>query len=335
MKGILIIGCGRMAHSVAHYLKKGGYSPPLMIEIGAIDTVDFSQIDVMIGTLPGRLGHLTLRLALEKKVDLIDLADADLDLYTEAKDAIDAAGIRVFPAAGFCPGLVNCILGHALSQQQAVKTVEVKAGSLSPKDHYFPFLWCFEDMVLEFINPSTQTVNGENKAFPAFAGYREEEHCGITAETYLSQSGFENLAEKYAVPNFYYRNIRPVGFRSFFLFLHNHGCLNKKNLPQTKALLEELVDANFSTSEISIETKEQRETWQIISFSDADETLNSMQKITAQYTYVIVQQLLAGNIDKKGLLLAEELGEDAILFPQVIAAMQELGTTIVNIVHYK
>lgn len=219
MSKVFILGKGRIGQALAYYLQRQKIECTISNE--ARDVLD-RDISLIIGTLPGGMGDVSLRLALEHKVDLIDLADLEVDVYLNAKNEIEQAGIRVIPGCGFCPGLVNFILGHEIASNASISSVEVKVGSLSPESCYFPFLWCFEDMVLEFMNPSLQVIEGKPQEFPPFAKYREEELFGIPTETFLCQSGFENLATECGIRNFTFRNIRPVGFRYFFEFLHKN-----------------------------------------------------------------------------------------------------------------
>ena len=75
--------------------------------------------------------------ALQK--NLIDVSDLDPEFYLERKTRIEKSGITVIAGCGFSPGLVNLILGKELSLHPDIQEIEVKAGSLSPNKHFFPF----------------------------------------------------------------------------------------------------------------------------------------------------------------------------------------------------
>jgi len=327
MKAV-ITGNGRIARAILHFIKE--FDLDIDIEIYNPGS-SLNNTDLIIGTLPSGLGEESLKLAIENKIDLIDLADLETDFYINNSKKINESGITVLPGCGFCPGLVNFILGKEFKNNNKIDTVTVKAGSLSPVKSYFPFLWCFEDMVLEFLNPSYQIVNNKKMEFPAFDGYEEEKLFDIDTESYLCQSGFENLLSKAGqVNNFYYRNIRPKGFMHFFKFMHNYGFFNEYNLISTKTVLEKKVEDNISCSTITISHPLNISKWVIKSFSKKDEKLNSMQKITSLFTIAVLRLLLNNKINIKGLIFAEDIGSNSSIFDEVIAFLKKNEILIEN-----
>ncbi len=323
----LIIGQGRIASAVGRYiriLRRGVRVAHLAA------SKDAARADLLIGALPGGLGEKSLALALQYKKDLIDLADLDTGFYPARRKQIERAGITVVPACGFCPGLVNFIIGSAGARLRGISNIEVMAGSLSPRPFYFPFLWCFEDLVLEFMVPSWQMVGGKKKTFPPFGGYRSERFFGIDAESYLGQSGFENLTAALGTPTFTYRNIRPAGFMQFFRFLHNYGLFESKNILNTKGLLEARKDDNLSLARIRIRSSQEESEWLMKSFSGKGERFNSMQKITALFTVNIIAAFAAGRVRHKGLVFCDALGRDEALFRDVLSGLRKNGVVIRN-----
>ena len=211
---VLILGQGRIAGAVAYYLKQN--NPAWTVSYLSSDR-EVRNADILIGALAGALGEKGLSLALKYKVNLIDISDIDPPFYLRRKKEIEKAGITVIPGCGFSPGLVNFILGREFSRLEGIKEIEIKAGSLSPRKLFFPFLWCFEDLVLEHQIPSWQMFSGKKKKFPAFAGYKKEEFFGIEAESYYCASGFENILDKAKLNNFSCRVVRPLGFSEFLV----------------------------------------------------------------------------------------------------------------------
>lgn len=320
-----IIGLGRMAAACAFYLKK---SPQVKAVAFIGPDVKVRDVDLLVGALAGAIGGQCLDLALRYRKNLLDLSDVDPPGYLKKMAAIKKAGITVIPGCGFSPGLTNCILGRELARLPGVKTVEVKAGSLSKKKHYYPFLWCFEDIVVEHTIPSYQLMGGIKKKFPVFDGYQKEEFFGIPAESYLCASGFENVLDKAGVENCFCRVVRPAGFRDFFRFMKSYSLLDKESILKTKAMLERAREDNYTLAEIAFSSARQRVTWQMRSFSRKNEALNSMQKITASVPAVMAEMLFAGSIARKGLLFMEELGTDERIFNTLICGLRKKGIRI-------
>lgn len=315
----MILGNGRIARAVSFYFKKN----PSVGKVSFLERDSQAEgADLLIGALPGDLGEKGLALALRYKKNLLDISDIDPPFYLKHKKRIEDSGITVIPGCGFCPGLVNAILGKEIASLSGIRDIEVSAGSLSRKPMYFPFLWCFEDLSLEHQLFSYQTVDGKKIKFGPFDGYRKEKFFGIDAESYLSASGFENILDKVGARNITCRVIRPAGFRQFFGFLKNEGFLTKDNLLTTKAIVEANVKDNITLASVTFVARGQTVRWMLKSSSRAGEDLNSMQKITASVPAAVGSLLLEGNALPGGLVFMEDAGRDARFFSGLIRAVR-------------
>ncbi len=322
---VLIVGCGRIARAVKHYFKQYRF----------VKEVSFLQkdsqardCDLIIGALAGEIGKKCLALALKYKKNLIDISDIDPPEYLKKQKEINKSGILVIPGCGFSPGLVNFILGRAINKFSAICDIEVKAGSLSPKKFFYPFLWCFEDIVVEHTIASWQVVSGKKNKFPVFDGYRREKDFGIDAESYYCASGFENILDKKKLNNLIVRVVRPLGFRDFFGFIQEAGFLKKENLMMTKTILESRKETNITFARVDIIGKIQKERWLIKSYSRKDEELNSMQKITASFPAAVGGLVMDGTIRQKGLLFLDELAKDDAIFDRLLRDTRKKGIKI-------
>jgi saccharopine dehydrogenase-like NADP-dependent oxidoreductase len=323
MVSVAILGDGRIARAVQIVLEEAGVGQGTLVDSFA----DLESYEILVGALAGGLGPVALDRALASRIDLVDLTDLEPGVYEAREAEIEAAGIAVYPGAGFCPGLVNLILGRELADR-GVDSIEVIAGSLSPTPNYFPFLWCFEDMVLEFGGESLQIIDGEERLCGAFAGQRPESFLGIESESYFCQSGFENLARRAGVRQFTYRNLRPAGFRTFFEFLRAHGAFDAEVLPATKALLERRVDDNASLAEITVSGAVKR-SWTISTRAAAGATLNSMQRLTVACATAFVARAAAMRKTRRpGLHWCEAIGADEAAFASLTGEIQRLGVVI-------
>src|SRR3989338_6762395 len=324
--GIVILGNGRIARAISCYLNKNRTADKITLLTNAGKEVKGCAL--IIGALAGSLGQDRLKLALRYKKPLIDVSDLDAEFYLKRKTRIEKSGITVIAGCGFSPGLVNLILGKELFLNPGIREIEVKAGSLSPNKHFFPFLWCFEDLILEHQIPSWQILKDKKKKFPPFAGYQKEKFFRVEAESYLCASGFENLLENPGLKSFQCRVVRPDGFRTFFNFLQNQEFLKKESLMLSKKILEARKQDNFSLSEIIISTKNKRIIWHLKSHSRKEEGLNSMQKITAAVPALIAKLLLDNKIKQPGLVFMENLGRDKLIFDSVLSGLRKEGIAI-------
>lgn len=319
---VLIIGDGRIARAIHHYCIQSAATRNVAF---LSRDADAARCDILIAALPGSLGAKGLELALRYKKNLIDVSDIDPPFYLRRRKGIDSAGITVIPGCGFSPGLVNCILGRELAKIQSAESVEIKAGSLSRRKFFYPFLWCFEDLILEHRIPSRQRIHGSSTVCAPFAGYQAEKFFGIDAESYYCASGFENVLDKFRVRAVVTRVVRPRGFREFFGFMRNYGFFAKGHMPASKAVLEAAQEDNITMAQIVFRRGGARIEWMLKSFSRKHEKLNSMQKITASVPVVIARVVAEDKLSRRGLLFMEDLGADEELFRRVIAETAKEG----------
>ena len=311
---IVILGKGRIGKAVKYYLKKLN----LNVKVGFFNTKkDIKDCDLLISALPGDEGELALKLALKYRKNLIDIADLDYEFYLKNKNNIKKAEILVIPFAGFSPGLVNFICGREVKNNN-VKEIEISAGSLSKEKDSFPFLWCFEDLIEGHELKATIIKNGKKIKKPAFSDYRKQKIEKINTETYLAE-GLGSLVDNLKVKNISYRIIRNIGFYEFFKSLENQNMLNEKNIELTQRKLESKKQDNLTIGVIKIKTDKKEIIWKMKTFSKENESLNSMQKITAIFPALLVKEILKGNINKKGLFFPEHLGQDKNLFKKIIS----------------
>lgn len=326
-KNILIIGNGRIARAVDFYLKASGCDSRLS---GDVCRKDALAADLFVGSMPGDLGHIPLEAALKFRKDLVDISDMEPAYFLKHKRAIIRAGITVIPACGFCPGLVNFLVGREKRiLGTAIRKINIMAGSLSDVPDYFPFLWCFEDLALEHTLSSEQIVGGRRLSFPAFAGYRHEAVDGIQAESYYTQSGFENMMDGLHLREFTYRVLRPRGFGVFYRFLRSEGFFAPGNMMATKAIVEKNVRKNITVGRIGISTPRTTVVWQMKSRSQSGAVLNSMQKITAATPAAVSRYVLARGLPA-GLFFMEDLAHDDALFRLIKGVNARAGVTIVR-----
>lgn len=322
---VAVAGDGRISRAVLHFFRKRNRD---ISAFPLTNEKDLREADLLAGALAGEIGERCLELALKYRKDLVDVSDVDPEVYQAREKEIAGRGITVIPGCGFCPGIVNFILGRETSSAGRVLEIHVKAGSLSPQKNHFPFLWCFEDLVLEHRLVSSQVIAGRKKKFPAFAGYRREKYFGIEAESYYSASGFENILDKTGARSLTCRVVRPLGFADFFRFAESYGVFSPGRMAESKALFEGVRRDNYTLGEVEVVRPDKSVIWLLKSFSSAGEEWNSMQKITASVPVTAGRLLLDGRITRKGLVFMEELAADKAVFAALTAGVRKEGVIV-------
>jgi len=325
---ILILGKGRIGWAIFYYFKKSYWVKKIEFFSNKKNIKDFSSI---ISCLPAKDAYLGLELALKFRKNLLDISDLDPPFYLKRKKEIEKQNIFVIPGCGFSPGLLNFIVARELYLNPYIDRVIIKAGSLSKERFFFPFLWCFEDLIQEHMLFSYQIISSKKIKCPPFSGYDKEELLGIPSESYFCPSGFENIFEKRKFFDFHFRVIRPQGFMDFFNFLKSYGFFNKENINHTKSLLEKIKKDNYTIATIELKKRNKEIAfWKIISFSKKNSPLNSMQKITALFPLNLCKTIFFKKISLKGLIFMEDLAENKVIFEGLLKGLKEKGISIVR-----
>jgi len=298
---VLILGKGRIGKTIFHHLKKQRIR-------AFFEEKKVKEADLIVNCLPGKVATKGFKLAFLKNKDLIDISDVDFDFYFKRRKQIEKKKILVIPNCGFCPGLLNFILAFELNKKGTEK-VEIVAGSFSPKKFFFPFLWCFEDLILEHKIPSFQFLYKKRKKFPPFSGYRLEKFLKFETESYFAPSGLEYLPKKLKIKNFTFRVLRPKGFFHFFKFLESYGLFDGKEKEILKKFLERKKEDNFTMAKIEIFFQKRKISIFLKSFSRKNEKFNSMQKITSILPLAIIKEISSGEFKEKGLIFPEDLAK--------------------------
>lgn len=312
------MGKGKIGEGIKHYLTQ--QRPSLRVDFFSREK-DIKSAKLLISALSGENGEIGLNLALKFRKDLIDVSDLDPPFYLKNKRRIEARQIRVFPECGFSPGLTNLICGYE-SFFNKIKKIEILAGSLSKTKFFFPFLWCFEDLIEGHKIKANFVQNGKRLFLPPFSGYRKEKIKGREAESYF-MDGLSSLPSTLKIKNMNYRVLRPFGFFYFFQFLNNQGFLDKNNLAFTKKILEKGKSDNTTLAKIHFFTEQNKISWEIRSFSRKEERFNSMQKATCVLPAIFAKFLLEKRIKDKGLLFLERVGEDKKLFREILSDIKK------------
>ncbi|HQO58717.1 MAG TPA: hypothetical protein PLT76_08380 [Candidatus Omnitrophota bacterium] len=326
---VSVLGDGRIGQAVRYYFER---TPGIGRVDFLADERSLQGSHLLVGALPGELGEKGLRLALKYRVPFLDISDIDPPFYFRHRKAISEKGILVMPGCGLCPGIVNFLLAREIKTLSGqVEDVEILAGSLSDRDHYFPFLWCFEDLINEHRIPSFQMISGRKKKFPPFAGYREENYGRIQAESYYCASGFENVLDQVKVKTLVCRVVRPRGFRDFFLFLEGMGALEGENLLLSKKILEARKKSNYTLAEVRVRTRKAEISWVLKSYSRPSGPLNSMQMMTASVAVVMGQLFLEKKIPQAGLVFLGDLCADPAVLAALVKGLKARGVKITRI----
>lgn len=327
---VLILGKGIIGKAIYYYIKKFKAAKKVAFFTNEKEIKNF---DVLIGALPNEVAEKALKFALKYKKNLIDVSAVSIPFYLNFKKEILKKGIKVIPGCGVSPGLVNLIVGFESQNFDKINNIEIEAGTLSNnRDFFFPFTWCFEDLIEQHLYKASVIRNGKKINLPPFSGYRKEKLKEVGEfESYFIEE-WNTLFYSLKPKNISFRVIRPIGFFHFFQYLKNYGFFQKENLSFTKRILSRKKEDNITLLLVKISGilrgKKKVVFWQNITFAKKKESLNSMQKITALVPVIILNLIFQNKIKNSGILFMEDIGKNKKLFKEIKKAIKNEKTII-------
>lgn len=339
-KGICILGCGMQGSAIGNKLIDYGYDVTCVdiseektsrfkgkkkiLDIRDKKTIDFlKKFRVIINAVPAGIGLIGIKACVEAKVDTVDISFIEEDIlnyYTDVKKA----GITLIPDAGVAPGLSNICSGNALKKFGKLNRLKIYVGGI-PKELNPPLNLCVTfnpyDLLSEYERKVRLVENGKLEIVEPLSDKEiiffnsEEYECFLT-------DGLRTLIKSINCDNMFEKTIRYKG----------HSDWIKKT--KKEELLKTLID--YSRKEIKdkilfrviAESKDKNIQYEMIDYYDDINNVTAMARTTGYTAMVIAMLLYEGKINKKGLVLPEELGVDENIFSEIIKLLSDTGVKL-------
>jgi saccharopine dehydrogenase-like NADP-dependent oxidoreductase len=188
--------------------------------------------DVVVGAVPGFLGHAMLKTVLEcgKPVSDISFAPEDplvLDALAKAR------GVPAIVDCGVSPGLSNLACGRAAARFDALDSIVISVGGL-PVKRVPPWEYCAvfspTDVLEEYTRPARLVVDGRRVTKPALSDVAPFEAPEVgTLEGFLSD-GLRTVLTTVKAKNLCERTLRWPGHAEKVRFLRDAGFFSEAHI---------------------------------------------------------------------------------------------------------
>jgi len=286
------------------------------------------EADIVIGALPGFMGHQTMRTAIECGKDIIDISFLPEDPADLNELALRNNVIAVYDC-GVAPGMGNILLAcHSLDMEVTDYTCYV-GGLPLIREWPFEYKAVFSpiDVIEEYTRPARFIVNGDLVIKEALsdAEHIYFEECG-TLEAWNSD-GLRSLMKSFRIPNMIEKTLRYPGCVEYLKVLREAGFFSydkvevNGNIIRPIDLTAKLLfpkwqlrpgEEDFTIMKVIISGTEngQKLTYHYTLFDRFDKTTNttSMARTTGYTCTAAVNLVLNEMFTKKGVSPPEELG---------------------------
>lgn len=302
--------------------------------------------DVVVGAVPGSLGHAALRVALEVKRPVADIAFAPEDPL--ALDALaKASGVPAIVDCGVSPGLSNLAVGRAESRLDETESIAIFVGGLPvPRTKPFEYRIVFSgtDVIEEYTRPARIRESGRIVVRPALSEPEEIEVPGIGTLEGFNTDGLRTLLSTSRAPNVREKTLRYPGHAFLMKALRDAGFLSREPVEAggvrvaPRALTEKLLfdawrrpdgEEEFTFLRVvcdgSLRGRRARLTYDLLDRTDRATGDSSMARTTGFPCVIAAEWLASGRFAEPGVFPPELLGRRPALWDGMLAALAERG----------
>lgn len=303
--------------------------------------------DIVVGAVPGFLGHRMLRTVIEAKKPVADISFAPEDPFALEPLAVEH-GVPVVVDCGVSPGLSNLAAGRAAALIEDLERVQILVGGL-PFRRVWPYeyriVFSATDVIEEYTRPARVITDGVMVTKPALSEVETFDFPVVgTLEGFLSD-GLRTVLTTVRARNLEEKTLRYPGHADRMRMLRETGFFGEepvdvRGLPVVpRALTEKLLfsawklpqgEEEFTVLRVVCEGRADgvrvRRTYELFDRTDAA-TGTSMARTTG-YPCTIATRLLAdGAIVKPGIHPPELIGRNPILYVAMTEGLAAKGVT--------
>ncbi len=302
--------------------------------------------DVVVGAVPGSLGHAVLRRALEAGRPVADIAFAPEDplaLDPVAKNA----GVPAIVDCGVSPGLSNLAAGRAESLLDETSSIRIYVGGLPvPRTRPFEYRIVFSatDVIEEYTRPARIKENGRVVVRPPLSEPEEIPVAGIGTLEGFNTDGLRTLLSTLKAPNVGEKTLRYPGHAALMRVFREAGFFSEDPVDAggvrvaPRAVTEKLLfdawrrpegEEEFTFLRVVCEGTSggRRATlrYELLDRTDRATGASSMARTTGFPCVIAAGWLAEGRLVEPGVFPPERLGRRPDLWSAMIAALAARG----------
>ncbi|MBM2814089.1 MAG: saccharopine dehydrogenase [Ignavibacteria bacterium] len=304
-----------------------------------------SDVDLVIGAMPGFLGYESVRNVIALKKNIVDISFFPEDTFGLDEEA-KRNGVIAITDCGVAPGMGNILLGYHNKRMQ-IESFECYVGGL-PFERHFPFEYKAPfspiDVIEEYTREARFVVNGRIVIKPALTDPELIEFPGIGTLEAFNSDGLRSLIKTINAPNMIEKTLRYPGHIRLIQALKAAGFFSQeaidiqghkiKPIDFTSALLFEQwklqPDENeFTVMKIVISGTEAgtegKYIYYLLDFYDEKTGISSMARTTGYTATAVANLVLSGKYTRVGISPPDYIGEDEFCYNFVLNYLKDRG----------
>jgi len=305
--------------------------------------------DVVVGAVPGALGHVLQSAAIEAGTPLVDISFVPED-SSRLNDLAAQRNVPVVVDCGVAPGLSNWFVGRSAAEMDDVLDVEIMVGGL-PVTRRWPFeyqsVFSPTDVVEEYTRPCRMRRGGVDIVVPPLTEIENVEFERVgTLEAFLTD-GLRSLLETIPSPTMCEKTLRYPGHADRMAMLSHTGFFDESPIEidgvmvRPRSLTENLMfsrweprpgDEEFTVMRVVVRGRsageERTERWDLYDRTDRETGATSMARTTGFPCAIVTRMVADGSWKTAGITPPEILGARADLTERMLAELRGRGVEI-------
>jgi lysine 6-dehydrogenase len=316
-------------------------------DLGRVQTLVQAH-DLVVGAVPGFLGLGVLRVVIEARrpmVDIAFMAENALDLDGLARER----GVPVVFDCGVAPGMSNVLVGHAATLLDEMETALILVGGLPVQRHWpYEYAAVFSpiDVIEEYTRPARYVEHGVVVERPALTDPELVDVPGLGSLEAFNTDGLRSLMLTIKAPNLKEKTLRWPGHIDRMRLLRDTGLFSKEPIEVagvtvrpvdvTARLMFPLWQLREGEEELTVMRvqvdgraggKRVRRMWDLLDRTDRVTGDMSMARTTGFPATAMARLVLAGRIARPGVHAPEVLGQDHAIFDYLMESLRERRVT--------
>jgi saccharopine dehydrogenase-like NADP-dependent oxidoreductase len=289
------------------------------------------EAELVVSAVPGFMGYNTLKTAIIKGKDIVDISFMPED-FTELDNLAKENNVTAIADCGVAPGMPNIILGH-YDQKLQIEKFEYMVGGL-PKERKFPFEYKAPfspvDVLEEYTRPARVMENGTVLSKPAMSEPELVYFENLGHLEAFNTDGLRSLLTTMEhIPNMKEKTLRYPGHIRLIQALQEAGFFDDEpiqigensitpfDFTSTMLINEWKLEENeeeFTLMKINIQGTKGNEatdiTYELLDKYDAKTGLSSMARTTGFAATAAVNLITHDIFTNKGVFPPELIGRD-------------------------
>lgn len=305
--------------------------------------------DLVVGAVPGFLGHRTVRTVLEAGKNIVDISFFPEEPWDLAPLA-EKNGLLAIVDCGVMPGLGGMLGAYMAKQLDQARALRILVGGL-PVERRWPFEYKAPfspiDVIEEYTRPARLRRNGETVVRPALSDPELIDFPGVGTLEAFNTDGLRSILRTIDLPDMAEKTLRYPGhiermrmFRDLGFFGTEPveaGGVRVRPLDLTAKLLFADWKLEHGMPELTAMRVEVDGTKggravtlraDLLDRTDPQTGDSSMARTTGLPAVLAAGLFAAGAITRRGLVCGEELGFDAPVFERLLEGLARAGVPV-------